>query len=126
MKNIFSFTSKKEENSPENLPSHINLTSNRPLSKQMSTSPQNMFSRIFKAIDLNDDGKISVEELDCFLDLITVLHKRMKVASDFLKELDGNADESIELDEWMNYSRVKSFKSFDFQNVLVNSFGGVF
>merc|ERR1712130_1013511 len=27
----------------------------------------------------------------------------MKVASDFLKELDGNADESIELDEWMNY-----------------------
>ena len=72
------------------------------LTKQLSTSPKNMFSRIFKAADLNDDGKISLDELNCFLDIIVVVQQRMKVASEFLQELDDNAN-GIELDEWMDY-----------------------
>ena len=106
-----------ESTQPESTQSEKLTANNDPifaLAKQLSTSPKNMFLRIFKAADLNDDGKISLDELNCFLDIIVVVQQRMKVASEFLQELDDNADGSIELDEWMDYNTCENYSMLNF------------
>ena len=81
------------------------------ISRQTSTSPEMIFSRLFRAADLNDDGRISLDELNSFLDVAQVVQQRLRLASDFQRQLDGNTDGSLDLNEWMNYRKV--YKNYD-------------